>query len=73
MQEWLGCPLRPELHEKIKDALFAVEEEFDEEKAAAILRAGVLQEETRLRRAYRWKNQDHRAYRRRKRERREYR
>ena len=39
MKEWLSCPLDPETHKKIRDALLAVEEEFDEEKAIGILRS----------------------------------
>ena len=38
MKEWLGKPLQPEMYEKVKNALLAVEEEFDEEKAIGILK-----------------------------------
>ena len=39
MKEWLAKPLHPQVHDKIRNALLAVEEEFDEEKAISILKS----------------------------------
>ncbi len=38
LKEWLEQRLEPEMHQKIRDALLALEEEFDEDKAIEILR-----------------------------------
>ncbi len=38
LKEWLGSPLQPEMYEKIKNALLAIEEEYDEDKAMDILK-----------------------------------
>ena len=39
LKAWLASPLAPQMHEKIKNALLAIEEEFDEDKAMEILKA----------------------------------
>ncbi len=39
MKAWLEQPLNPEMHRKIRDAVLAIEEEFDEEKAIEILKS----------------------------------
>ncbi len=38
LKEWLGKPLAPKVYDRLKNALIAVEEEFDAERAAEILR-----------------------------------
>ncbi|MCM1158711.1 MAG: response regulator [Bacteroidales bacterium] len=38
LKTWIDCALEPEMHERIKDALTALEDEFDEEKAIRLLR-----------------------------------
>ena len=38
LKEWLEKPLEPETHRKLRDALLAIEEEFDEDKAIEILK-----------------------------------
>lgn len=40
LKEWLGNPLEPKTRERLKNALEALEDEFDEEKAIALLREG---------------------------------
>ncbi len=37
LKSWLEKPLEPAMHEKLRDALLAIEEEFDEDKAIEIL------------------------------------
>ncbi|MCM1046030.1 MAG: response regulator [Candidatus Gastranaerophilales bacterium] len=39
LKEWIGQALEPKMHERIKSALIALEDEFDEEKAIRLLRA----------------------------------
>ena len=39
MKAWLEQPLDPKMHQKIRDAVLAIEEEFDEEKAIEILKS----------------------------------
>lgn len=38
LKEWIGQVLEPEMYERIKNALIALEDEFDEEKAIQLLR-----------------------------------
>lgn len=38
LKEWLKNPLAPKMRERLKSALEALEDEFDEEKAIALLR-----------------------------------
>ncbi|MCM1261229.1 MAG: response regulator [Butyrivibrio sp.] len=38
LKEWDGCPLAQEVRRRVEDALAALEDEFDEEKAIRILR-----------------------------------
>lgn len=40
LKEWLGNPLDAKMRERLKSALEALEDEFDEEKAIALLREG---------------------------------
>lgn len=40
IKEWLGSALEPEMRERLKNALEALEDEFDEEKAIVLLREG---------------------------------
>ncbi len=39
MKEWLAKPLEPKMHDKVRNALRAVEEEFEEEKAISLLKS----------------------------------
>lgn len=38
LQEWIQKPLEPPMHERIKNVLIALEDEFDEDKAIGLLR-----------------------------------
>ena len=38
LQEWIQKPLEPSMHERIKNVLIALEDEFDEDKATELLR-----------------------------------
>ena len=38
LREWIGSPLEKEMHERIKEVLIALEDEFDEDKAIRLLR-----------------------------------
>ena len=38
LREWIGSPLEPAVRERIKNVLIALEDEFDEDKAIALLR-----------------------------------
>ncbi|MCM1283420.1 MAG: ATP-binding protein [Muribaculaceae bacterium] len=38
LREWIKSPLAPDMHARIKNALIALDDEFDEEKAIALLR-----------------------------------
>lgn len=38
LKTWIANPLEPDMHERIKNALTALEEEFDEDKAIALLK-----------------------------------
>ncbi|MCM1106029.1 MAG: response regulator [Blautia sp.] len=38
LREWIKSPLEPDMHARIKGALIALEDEFDEDKAIALLR-----------------------------------
>lgn len=38
IKEWMGSPLLPEMRERLKNVLEALEDEFDEDKAIALLR-----------------------------------
>ena len=40
MNEWLDMPLGSAQHKLVKDAVDAIEDEFDEDKAMELLRAG---------------------------------
>lgn len=37
LKKWINSPLKPDVHEKIKNALIALEDEFDEDKAMLLL------------------------------------
>ncbi len=39
LKSWLECHLSPQMHDRIRGALLALEEEFDEDKAIEILRS----------------------------------
>ena len=39
IKAWLEQPLEPEMHQKLRDAVLAIEEEFDEDKAIEILKS----------------------------------
>lgn len=38
LKAWIGNPLEPSMHERIKEVLIALEDEFDEDKAILLLR-----------------------------------
>ncbi len=38
LKAWMAHPLKPDMHERIRDVLTALEDEFDEDKAIALLR-----------------------------------
>ena len=38
LRDWISHPLKPAMHERIKNVLTALEDEFDEDKAIALLR-----------------------------------
>ncbi len=40
---WINSPLKPEVHERIKNALIALEDEFDEDKAMLLLSNSIME------------------------------